>query len=189
MDIPAALRGQPSSSFWKKKQETFNLDLKTQFGDIDAGIVLVSGENKKAMINLHTQCGKVEVKVLSRANEQSFKLNARSECGSITIYLPRSFNGPLKHKTAWGAIKFSPGMQGQAHQFSEGVTYVGDWRTRGFVDYKSWDGDEVDALTQCGDINFAWIDEVETFPAPALVRNIGDFINTTLQNTIGWFKK
>ncbi|KAG8811925.1 hypothetical protein FRC20_003033 [Serendipita sp. 405] len=80
-------------------------------------------------------------------------------------------------------------MQGQAHQFSEGVTYVGDWRTRGFVDYKSWDGDEVDALTQCGDINFAWIDEVETFPAPALVRNIGDFINTTLQNTIGWFKK
>ncbi|KAG8831915.1 hypothetical protein FRC17_002359 [Serendipita sp. 399] len=189
MDIPSAFRSQPSSSFWKGKKEEYNLDLRTQFGDIDASIGLVSGENKKATINLHTQCGKVNSKILFRTSEQSFRLNARTECGSVTIYLPRTFNGPLKHKTAYGSIKFSPGMQGQVHQFSEGVAYLGDWRTGGFVDYKNWDGDEVDAHTQCGDIRFAWIDEVETFPGGFIPKNFGDFVNGVLQNTVGWFMK
>ncbi|KAG8831916.1 hypothetical protein FRC17_002360 [Serendipita sp. 399] len=189
MEIPAAFLNQQSSSFWKPKKETYNLELKTQYGPIDASVALVSGQNIKAKINLHTQGGKVIFKMLSRTNDQPFKLNARSEYGSITIYLPRSFNGPLKHKTNWGAIKFSPGMQASVHQFSEGVAYLGDWRLGGFVDYKTWDGDEVETQTQCGDVCFAWIDEVETFPGPTIGKNIGDLIGTIVQNAIGWFTK
>ncbi|KAG8762411.1 hypothetical protein FRB91_005854 [Serendipita sp. 411] len=190
MDIPSAfLSQQSSSSFWKPKKEPFNLDLKTQYGAINAAVALVSGQNTKAKLNLHTQGGKVVFKMLFRANEQPFKLNARSEYGSITIYLPRSFNGPVKHKTNWGAIKFSPGMQPHVHQFSEGVAYVGDWRVRGFSDYKTWDGDEIDTQTQCGDVCFAWIDEVETFPGPTIGKNVGDFIGTIVQNALGWFQK
>ena len=61
-----------------------------------------------------------------------------------------------------GKITFSDAMLPDVIQFNEGTAFVGDWARAGYRGYKTWEGDDVDASTQYGDIRFAWTDEIAT---------------------------
>ncbi|CAG7847320.1 SubName: Full=Uncharacterized protein {ECO:0000313/EMBL:CCA72046.1} [Serendipita indica DSM 11827] len=155
MEIPAAFL-QPSG-FLNKKKDMDNLNLSTSYGSVKSSVLLVSGERKRVSVNLFSQFGNVEFRLLSRVNDQPLKLTAKTQNGNVVVVLPRTFSGPLRFKTGWGKVTFSSTMT--AHQFSESTAYLGDWTRAGFQDYKTWEGDEVDVSTQYGDIRFLWVDE------------------------------
>ncbi|CAG7847319.1 SubName: Full=Uncharacterized protein {ECO:0000313/EMBL:CCA72045.1} [Serendipita indica DSM 11827] len=165
MQIPPAILANMSSGFFGLgKKEPENLNLYTSYGPIEADLIL-----------------------LSRINAQPVKVKAKSGYGNMTVYLPRDFNGPLKYKTGWGTVTFSEGMRPFVHQFSGNMGYLGDWNVAGFSDYKTWNGDELEVVTQGGNITFKWADELMQREAGSPEEKFHEAITYAMQSVMSWF--
>lgn len=60
--------------------------------------------------------------------------------------------------------------------------FVGPINGSDFVDYKTWEGDEIDLDTKYGDICFMYIDELE-----ALGPSFQEKVEGTVASVLGWF--
>ena len=211
MQIPPAILNNMSSGFFGLgKKEPENLNIYTTYGAIETNVVLVGGEqHKRVTVLLETGGGhgNVDFKLvcscssisnldpkcadslqLSRLNAQPVKVKVKSGYGKMTIYLPRDFNGPLKYRTGWGAVSFSPAMRSFVHQFSGNMGYLGDWNVAGFSDYKSWNGDELEAVTQAGNITFKYADElVQPGDGGGAEERFHDAVVYAMQTVASWF--
>ena len=92
-------------------------------------------------------------------NDQPFKAEVRTCNGAIHVQLPRSFTGPIKHRTSNGGYKFSKGVQERLRSISNNCSFLGSWEDSGFFDYEQWEGYELDASTSNGSIKFSYYDE------------------------------
>jgi len=96
---------------------------------------------------------------ISSKNDQPFKAVLRTCNGAIHVQLPRSFTGPIKHRTSNGSYKFSKGVQERLRSVSSNCSFLGSWEDSGFVNYEQWEGFELDASTPNGSIKFSYYDE------------------------------
>jgi len=158
LKVPAALLSPcPSTG------ERHNLSLTSLNGGITADVVLVSvsGKPDRASILLDTKNGGVNVNIIScnNNNNQPFKAVLKTCNGSIHVRLPRSFTGPIKHRTSNGTYEFSKEIQERFRAISNECSFVGSWEDSGFVDYEGWDGYELEASTLNGSIKFSYYGE------------------------------
>jgi len=180
IEVPEALR--TSKGFFGILKEQDNLSLSTTNGPIGADIHLVSNDPKRATIGVKTQNGRVTIK-LNRLYSQAIKLNGKTSNGPIRMAIPRNFVGPVKAKTNWGTVTFSDAIQKRTATFSKDTAFIGDWQSAGFRDYKTWNGDEIDIQTSNGNIDFAYVDEVE----PEFVESGPSWMESTMQTLSQWW--
>lgn len=95
---------------------------------------------------------------MSRQNNQPFKAQLRTKDGSITIEIPRSFIGPIKHSRRY---EFSNEVQQNLQNFSRESSFVGSLERSSFSNFETWKGDQIDATTSDGKIKVKYYGEVE----------------------------
>jgi hypothetical protein len=117
---------------------------------------------------------------MSRVNRQAFSLKATTQYGEMIICIPRDYIGPLKCKTGWGKVEYSEGLTTNVVNFSSEMAFVGNWSTSGFTDYKTWEGDEIDVRTQCGNIRFKYADEFDPH-APTFDQQVRNLFGNAIQ--------
>ena len=100
----------------------------------------------------------------------------------MTIGIPRDYVGPLRYKTAYGKIKFSPEVRTSVLEISGENGFIGNFEESGFVDYRTWGKDEVEVDTSYGDITFMYIDELEA-EGPSFQEKVENVVSSAL----GWF--
>jgi len=93
-----------------------------------------------------------------------FHITATSKNGSVTLHLPRSFQGFLTLTTTNGTIIFSdqlaPHVTTFSHVSSTKRCFIGDltsWLDRD----QEWKGDEVTASSHNGKVKLQFVDEVK----------------------------
>jgi hypothetical protein len=173
-----------------------NMVLEARYGSIDVDIVLVGDKSqlddqkrdynkKRTTLAMESSYGAVTAKVVSTfhalipslltflqrkssACSTAFHLTAVSNHGSVTVYLPRSFQGLLKLSTIHGAIVLSDRLQEHTTTFNEVNStrncFVGDFS--GWVESEAegqgeWNGDEVDLSAKHGRLKVSYVDELE----------------------------
>jgi hypothetical protein len=97
----------------------------------------------------------------------------------MVIGIPRDYTGPLKYKTGWGKITFSPGLRANVVEISGESGFVGDLGQ--FVDYKTWSKDEVEVNTNYGNIRICYFDEV-----PAAGSSFEGAVEHAVKTALGW---
>lgn len=115
-------------------------------------------------------------------SKQAFKLTSSTKVGTITFGLPRDYIGPIRYKTSYGKATFSPELKRSILETSGENGFVGNFNESGFVDYKSWEGDEVELETGYGSISLMYIDELEA-EGPSFQEKVEGTVN----NVLGWF--
>jgi len=92
----------------------------------------------------------------------SYHLQAVSTHGSVTVHIPRSFQGLLTVSTR-GGVSFSSQLSEHVTTFSElnntRKCFVGDLSSWG--EAVEWTGDEVTAETKHGRVKVQYVDEVK----------------------------
>jgi hypothetical protein len=67
-------------------------------------------------------------------------VTASSKHGSVNVFVPRSFRGPVTCRTKHGSVRFADAMAGSVTVFSDV-----DHTLQGFVgDHAGWSGDRKD---------------------------------------------
>ncbi|PVF93477.1 hypothetical protein CPB86DRAFT_790097 [Serendipita vermifera] len=186
MTIPSGLL--PPLGLFSKATDRQHLHLATQMGEVKATVILTSGSATRARIKMESQCGKIIAQIMSRVNRQAFSLKATTQYGEMTICIPRDYIGPIKCKSGWGKIEFSEALQASVVSFSNEMAFVGNWNTSGFNDYKTWEGDEIDVKTQCGNIRFKYADEFDPH-APTFNDTIQKVFTNTIQGIYNMFNQ
>lgn len=86
--------------------------------------------------------------------------------GSVHVYVPRSFRGPITLTTRNGAIKLSSAVRTQVQVFSDikGVQrgFLGPFDPAEWKDSDHWTGDEITAETMNGHVKVFFDDEATT---------------------------
>jgi len=95
---------------------------------------------------------------MSRQNDQPFKAQLKTSDGSITIEIPRSFKGPIRHSKRY---QFSNEIQQNLQNFSRESSFVGSLEGSSFSNFETWQGDQIDATTSDGRIKVKYYGEVE----------------------------
>ena len=94
------------------------------------------------------------------------KIEASSKNGSVHIYIPRTFRGPMQLSTANGSIRLSDAVKMQTHVFSDlrGVQrgFLGAFDTSEWRGSENWVGDELLAETKNGSVKVFFDDEATT---------------------------
>jgi hypothetical protein len=92
--------------------------------------------------------------------------------GRVDLYLPRSFNGPLRIKLGNGRLRYSDAVAAMITTFSDeqGVirSYLGPFDTSEMDRDAKWEGDELYAQTLNGNINIYFDDEVDQLNSSSL---------------------
>jgi len=152
-----------------------NLKITANDGAIRADICLVSGSGSlspdRAALDMMSKDGSIEVKLRRDDLKPRFSLRALACDGSITIWLPGNFHGPIYHRTSSGWTKFAGSLESSVATFSNesktgGRSFIGDWQNSGFGEKgkDAWTGDEVNVETKDGSITFKLIDDEEKAP-------------------------
>jgi len=152
--VPLLLASSSSSS----GPTNYNLSFSTKNGSIAADVALISGAPDRATMFLHGYNGSVKFNLIHRTNNQPFKVILETWNGGVTIHLPRSFVGPIRHDSSHGKSTFSDEMKSHVRVISDKCSFLGSWEEANFVDFESWKGDEVDARTRNGSIKLAYYD-------------------------------
>ncbi|KAG8950323.1 hypothetical protein FRC04_007765 [Tulasnella sp. 424] len=143
-----------------------NLRLSSDHGSVNADVVLVGRGDKRASLVATSKNGSVKFKLLSRHN-CSFRLVAESPNGTITVYLPRDFTGPITSSTDNGGLDLSNAIKQNYTPFSEDQKvakgFIGDWSSSGYGEAMQagaeWTGDELVADCKNGRVKLYYIDE------------------------------
>jgi hypothetical protein len=117
---------------------------------------------KKTSMDISSRNGSVNVRLHTPSYDRNpFQLKVHSAYSSVTLYLPRSFNGPLQLMTEHGSVSFSPDLTEVATTFSEVENvrrcFVGDFK--GWTGADEWHGDEVSVGSRNGSIKVKFVDE------------------------------
>jgi len=128
---------------------------------------------------------------------QQVSIKAVTRDGTVTVILPRHFSGPLYYSTKDGKAIFSPAVRARLTMFvdssREGKAFIGD--PKSFMeDHKAfsadqngtsagerlqptWDGDEVNAKTNDGNLRFFFQgEEVPDLLSEAFVKKIKSWV-------------
>jgi hypothetical protein len=86
--------------------------------------------------------------------------------GRVDLYLPRSFNGPLRIKLGIGRLRYSNAVAAMITTFSDDEqgmrrSYLGTLDTSQMDRDAKWEGDEVYAQSSTSNINIYFDDEVD----------------------------
>jgi hypothetical protein len=104
-------------------------------------------------------------------NRLPLDISAASTNGRIDIYLPRSFNGPLRLKLSNGRLRYSNAVEAMITPFSDvqGMrrSYLGPLDTSQMDRDAKWEGDELYAQSSNGSINIYFDDEVDQSNSPS----------------------
>ena len=100
---------------------------------------------------------------------------ARLDCigthQSVTVYLPRSFVGPIRTKTEHGSVVFSPKVAGDLSTFweskGEATYFLGKWAESGYGKGDNWDGDELFVQSIHGKMKIFYSSSAEGESAPS----------------------
>ena len=92
-------------------------------------------------------------------------ISAATTNGRVDLYLPRSFNGPLRIKLNNGRLRYSNAVDAMITNFSDvqGMrrSYLGPLDTSHMDRDAKWEGDELYAQSSNGNINIYFNDEVD----------------------------
>jgi hypothetical protein len=154
-----------------------NLKLDSRNGSIDADITLLSGtesvgleeakRKKRTALDIRSANGYINAKLRTHAISASgilvpFYLYANGRNGSVTIGLPRTFEGLLTIYAKNGSIKLSDEIYERLSMFNEDNhtqrCFVGDLAS--FTGH-DWKGNEVDIEATNGRVKIFLVDQVE----------------------------
>jgi len=154
--------------------------------------------HERATFHCSSQNGDIQVYILPRSN-QPFHLKAHSGKGSVRVYLPRDFNGPIEHETKNGTMTFSSEIRPHITMCSTtggiGKTFVGKWETsqldrKGDSDFSTskWLGDHLVISSNSGDLYIQYVDEEKI--EPALLKTLKGLVsgNAQVKNLLGGAK-
>jgi len=160
-----------------------NLKLESRNGAIDVGIWLVGDHRddgkervvpKRASLAILSHNSSIVAKVMSAPIP--FNLEVMSYNGAITVYLPRSFQGPMTITSRNGSVNISSSLSDHATTFSEVNStrryFVGDFSGWSDSALERWNGDECVIEGRNGRIKVQYLDDV---PAPK-VEGKGSFL-------------
>jgi len=155
-----------------------NAKLESTHGLIDISISLLGDaqdpgveeakRNKRTTLDLKSEHGSINVKLRTCPSPSSvampFHLNVTGSHGSINVWLPRTFRGPMTIYSKHGAVEFSDDILEQM-----GLRNEIDYTRRCFIgDFSlfndeggGWKGDEVSIKTKHGKVKVRFVDEVE----------------------------
>ncbi|KZS88519.1 hypothetical protein SISNIDRAFT_470130 [Sistotremastrum niveocremeum HHB9708] len=129
-----------------------NLDLWSTKGSIDARIDVVSNDDSdahmKCVMLIESEEGTIIHLTREKADGCRIFLDAKSK-GPITVYIPRSFTGPIRtlHPTWNGLLSWDSQVEPAVMTFKERAYprsshyFHGDYASSGYVGWKEWDGD------------------------------------------------
>jgi len=149
----------------ESKDGSINTDIwlvHSDHGRVDPVPSTGSKEKGKAILDVGTKDGSVNLKLHS-LTEQNVSLRVWSKDGSITVYIPSSFVGPVNIYTADGSVVPSAGISKRLSTFSQfdktRKCFLGDFRTAGYTDAASWNGSSLDIMTKDGSVRLFLIEE------------------------------
>ena len=166
-----------------------NLRLESHNGSVDADILLIEGNGEgttkgpgplRTTLSLNSHNGSIVARVVRRYNihikrqvliflqsdmghRRPVYITAKADNCSITLYVPRSFQGLMSLSSKNGSIVFSEQFSQRVTTFSDMSStrrcFVGDLGS--WVEQDSeWSGDEVVVCSHNGKVRVLYIDEV-----------------------------
>jgi len=139
-----------------------NLNLIAEIAGINAEVQL-SGGPDRAFLKATSHIGKVVFR-LAEQNMQTVYISLTSHSGSVKLFLPRTFIGPIKIETDIGSQRFSPGIQANLTVFSEQNNtkhgFLGKYDGTGLgIDGVEWTGSMVVIESHLGGVEILYNDE------------------------------
>jgi len=156
------------------ESERKNLFVRTRNGSLNVKVRFANSQEpveERVTFHCSSQNGTVQVYILPRTEDQpSFHLKAQSTNGTVKVYLPRDFTGPIEHRVKGGTMTFSPGVRPHLTMFAstkeEGKSFLGDWQTSqlqedgsSITTLSDWPGDHLDISTNNGNLCVQYVDE------------------------------
>ncbi|KZT40890.1 hypothetical protein SISSUDRAFT_416211 [Sistotremastrum suecicum HHB10207 ss-3] len=153
----------PSLNDANDTDERGNVNLLGRFGDINAEVELVGdATSSRAVLRATATRGSITFKLIS-PRRQTAKIECASRSGSITVFLPPSFRGPITIGGVTRSLIFSPGIQSKLMTFSErddqSSHFLGDYPQGGIGPDEKWEGDELSLTTGFGKIRLYYLGE------------------------------
>ncbi|KAL4257615.1 hypothetical protein AB1N83_011086 [Pleurotus pulmonarius] len=165
LQIPSALLSDAVANIEESKRD--NLNLNTMNGAVDVTIHIVNPSTtldmkRRVKICLTSMNGSVAGKIvpLGDISRPKFIVSASTCNGSIRIYIPRSFRGPISATTTWGSIQFSAQVERDVTTFADGSKkkcFIGDFSNFNDANHDEWD--ELKLTTMNGSVRIYYADE------------------------------
>ncbi|KAH9477582.1 hypothetical protein JR316_0009804 [Psilocybe cubensis] len=179
MIIPSAFL--PSLTDGETEETRGNISLMSRNGSIQAEIFVLPGTSnddsrrltnrKQTIIRSSSANGTITLKiheVASRGSRLPLQIKAFSANGSLNIYIPRSFQGPVSVSLRNGSLRYSESVRGLVTQFSElnGAqrSFIGDFDANAIRDAGDWAGDAIWLESRNGSIKVFFDDELDETP-------------------------
>jgi len=177
LNVPLPLL--PPLAGGESEDDRMNVKLESKHGAIDVGISLLDDvqdpsieeakRKRPTTLDIKSVHGSINVKLRTCPSPSStsipFHLNVTNCHGSITVWLPRTFRGPMTINSKHGAVKFSDdilehmGLCNEVDHIRR--CFIGDVSL--FSDEGGgWKGDEVNIQTKHSKVKVRFVDEVET---------------------------
>jgi len=140
-----------------------NLNLHTDTAGINVDVHVVGqSTSPRAFLRASSSRGSIRFKLMKNG-DQNCSVECRSTYGSVTIYLPRNFIGPIRTNAKYGTVEFSPMMTSQLTTFSErtaeGSYFLGPFTDSGFGDGENWKGDQLLVSSATRKIRVRYLEE------------------------------
>ncbi|KAF7967490.1 hypothetical protein HWV62_34055 [Athelia sp. TMB] len=175
LEIPSSLLSHKVSKTPEKDKNTCFLYSRNRFVDVDLSLVDSSSNSsghmeckKRAKLYVGSRNGNIAVRVrrpqhTSLAEVIPFKFHAASHNGTVRLYVPNDFTGPLTLTTHNGNIKLSPAISARlasdSHNKDTRRCFIGNVST---YSEHAWNGDDVVVEGHNRTILVSTIDELES---------------------------
>ncbi|KZT40903.1 hypothetical protein SISSUDRAFT_1031631 [Sistotremastrum suecicum HHB10207 ss-3] len=143
-----------------------NVLLESKQGSIKAEVAIrpvVATVTPRLMMRAKSKHGSVQY-ILKNKGPYSVYLECISTHGSVTLYIPRSFCGPINTHTEHGSVKLSDQISSSIVALSEtkgdGRYFLGNLQGSGYGEAGTlWEGDEIFASSKHGSVRLNFVDE------------------------------
>ncbi|KAF8957386.1 hypothetical protein BDZ97DRAFT_1846538 [Flammula alnicola] len=179
LNIPSAfLPPLPSGETDETRKNIF---LESRNGSVDADIFVVPTStealarikhHKRVYIHTTSRNGSVTTKIheVTPLNTVESRLplviTSHSANGRVSVYLPRSFHGPIRVKTMNGSVRFSNSVQTLLTSFSDidrtQRSFLGHFDPSEWEEGAEWTGDELSVDAFNGSVKVYFDDEVNS---------------------------
>jgi len=120
---------------------------------------------QRVLIHASSTNGRIQLNIHDKGTRLPLDIFAASSIGRVDLYLPRSFNGPLRIQLGHGRLRYSDAVAPMVTTFSDvqGVrrSYLGPLDTSQMDQNDKCEGDELYAQSSLGNINIYFDDEVD----------------------------
>lgn len=170
----------PPLSSGESESTRKNLSLRCTNGGIQADVFVLptSAEaiaakrlRERVLIHASSTNGRIQLNIHDSGSRLPLSITAATSNGRLDLYLPRSFNGPLRIKLGNGRLNYSKAVGAMLTTFSNvrGVrnSYLGPHDVSTLDRDGKWEGDELYAESSNGSINVYFDDEATQSSAPS----------------------